>query len=278
MSFSLLFSLLLFVFCTDNSLGQDAFTPRSDLTDLIESSPAFGNISVIVPIIPDDTTVFQLPNDYPCSYCDIYTNNLNESRIRLKESKTAGSFPRRKTLAHVLSTSGFVCDLPTYVIPRPLKQRTVQHGVELIIDCCKGIVDQELGRGSNGIVVVLEEEGQSDIGPIAIKSQSPTGCLAWEYEILKTIENRVRDGNSKQIGSLPFPTALSFVSLADGALLTTTAASRSGLNLIDLKNIYADNGEDIPEVLVLYYTTRMLHHIELLHWHAKVLVSIFHFP
>jgi len=45
------------------------------------------------------------------------------------------------------------------------------------------------------------------------------------------------------------------------------------MNLVTLVNAYKKLGEHTPEVVAMNYTARMLKHLELLHWHAKVLVS-----
>lgn len=51
-----------------------------------------------------------------------------------------------------------------------------------------------------------------------------------------------------------------------------TAASESGLNLVDVVNLYKSRlGENVPELLALHYTARMLCHVETLHWHGKIL-------
>ena len=51
-----------------------------------------------------------------------------------------------------------------------------------------------------------------------------------------------------------------------------SAASESGLNLVDVVNMYkAKLGENVPELLAIHYTARMLNHLEMLHWHGKIL-------
>lgn len=219
-------------------------------------------------IVPnDDTTTKHVPISPISKYMDVYNRSIQDATLRLKASQTLGSFPRRKKLADVLSTSGSIYDLPTCALPRPFKQGTVQRGTEFMIDFCKGVVDQVISRGLNEIMMTLQQDDDT----IVVKSQSPIGCLAWEYQILRTVEIRIQKELPRSIVS-PFPTALSFVFLADGAILTTSMDRNSGRNLMDLKRLYDAIGEEIPEVLILHYTARMLHYIELLHWHAKVLV------
>jgi len=74
-----------------------------------------------------------------------------------------------------------------------------------------------------------------------------------------------------------FPVALSYLSLADGALLGMTAGltkASLSLNLVDLANLYRIRfGQSgVPEILAFYYTARMLRTLEVLHWRGKVLV------
>jgi hypothetical protein len=212
----------------------------------------------------------RFPLEGAIDYITLHHRDMKESVIRVK-SHASGSFPNGKSLSNALSTRGLNCDLPTHVLPRPLKRGALQPGAQLTLGFSTATVEQELGRGAYGVVVLLSDGGHLNSGPIAVKAQSPIGCLAWEYEILKKVEERVRT-SSKSVGQLPFPAALSFVSLADGAMLTMSAGSRSGLNIVDLVNVYANLDKQVPEILALYYTARMLHHLGVLHWHAKVLV------
>ena len=52
-----------------------------------------------------------------------------------------------------------------------------------------------------------------------------------------------------------------------------TAGSNSGMTLIDVVNTYKKITGNVPELLAMYYTSRMLKHLELLHRYGKVLVS-----
>ena len=252
-----------------------------DETTLESPQMAFGNISVIVPS-DDTTTMIPMIDSAPSyRYMDVHSRNIHEATTRWKRSTTTttsgGSFPRRTTLARVLSKAGCVYDLPTCVLPRSFKQGTVQIGTEFVIDNCSAVVDQVVAQTSNETVVILRETG---IGPMMLKSQSPMECLAWEYHILQIIGDRIPNeehstSKTTTITTSPFPCALSFVNLADGAMLSTSTGSKTGWNLVHLQRAYDAKGDEIPEVLILHYTARMLQHIEMLHWHAKVLVRSF---
>ena len=53
-----------------------------------------------------------------------------------------------------------------------------------------------------------------------------------------------------------------------------TAGSDSGMNLIDVVNTYKKMTGNVPEIIAIYFTSRMLKHIEALHQDGKVLVSL----
>lgn len=233
-------------------------------------SPKFGDISHIAPS-EDTTMTIRFPQGGAIDYLSLHHRNMTDSVNRVKLN-ASGSLPDAKSLSNALSSRLMNYDLPTHVLPRPLKRGTFQPGTQLTLGCSTATVDRELGRGAYGVVVLLKDAGQFNTGAIAVKSQSPIGCLAWEYEILKKVEDRVRKSSQQVAGRLPFPSALSFVSVADGAMLAMSAGSRSGLNIVDLVNVYAKLGEQVPEIVALHYTARMLHHLGVLHWHAKVMV------
>lgn len=173
-----------------------------------------------------------------------------------------------KSLVQILGQKQKIYYLPALGVPKGLRGKKSSTGAGICVGESAGVVEHELGRGAYGIVALLK--ATSEDKRIAVKAQAPADCLAWEYRILELLMERVKDR------CLPFfPRPLSFLSLKDGALFSMTAGSKSGLNLIDLLNIYnVKLGESIPEVLVFYYSTRMLHHLEMLHWHGKILVSL----
>ena len=185
-----------------------------------------------------------------------------------------------------------VYDRRSLTLPKGLR-RTPKKGTEMDMGEYSFCVKYELGRGVHGIVVLCDcwtISSKADTSPIALKVQSPTGCLAWEYSILKLLAERV----SKKIGvgaftkrrrrsmmppelkeistkeEYPFPKALSFAVFSDGAVLGMTAGSISGCTLIDVVNAHQGS---VPELIAIHYTSRMLLHLETLHWHGKILVS-----
>jgi hypothetical protein len=54
-----------------------------------------------------------------------------------------------------------------------------------------------------------------------------------------------------------------------------TAASDSGMTLIDVVNTYKKIMGNVPELVSIYFTSRMLNHLETLHQSGRVLVSSF---
>ena len=55
-----------------------------------------------------------------------------------------------------------------------------------------------------------------------------------------------------------------------------TCGSQSGLNLVDLVNVYKvkEGASGVPELVALHYTIRMLKHIEAFHWKGIILLSV----
>ena len=196
------------------------------------------------------------------NYASVYKNSVQSSVLFLR-ANSVKRFSADPALTRVLSQTNVIYDLQEHALPRPLKRQQFTEGVEITVHHSSAKIVSELGRGSFGVVGLLKS---GDSEKIAIKSQAPIDCLALEYELLQTAK--------KRFGTTPmfFPNPLSFVFFADGALLAMSAVSESGLNLIDLVNAYTLRDESVPEIVVLYYTSRMLSHIEALHWKAKVLV------
>ena len=56
-------------------------------------------------------------------------------------------------------------------------------------------------------------------------------------------------------------------------IFSMTAASNSGMTLIDAVNTYKKAVGNVPELIAIYYTSRMLKHLESLHQDGQVLVS-----
>jgi hypothetical protein len=187
------------------------------------------------------------------------------------------SFPKnRKSLEKILSTKDFVCNLPSHPLPQPLRtlKSEVAPGTKIVFGRSVAAVKLELGRGAYGRVVMLVPEGSAD-AKAAVKAQSPAGSLAWEYEILEKLRDRTADKYGP-LNRAPFPVPLSYLALADGAMLTMEAVSSSGLNFVDLINVYRKrDSPGLPEILALHYVSRMLEALENLHWFGKILVSCF---
>jgi hypothetical protein len=207
------------------------------------------------------------------STVDYASIHERDCRVALRRLQSSSLVPdSRIPLQSLLSVAGNSFHLPHVLVPRVLRRKSlIPSKIELSIGKYSGLVSNELGRGTYGVVVLMEAEESSDDGIIAVKAQTPTSCLALECVVLQRLEERIASRQSK---TYPFPRPLSFVSLADGAIFSMTAGSRSGLNLVDLANIYKLKlGEPVPELIALHYTSRMLNHIEMLHWHGKILVS-----
>lgn len=206
----------------------------------------------------------------PLDYTKVHLDNLNIS-LEFAQNHSCSCLPKGKSLFSTFSVSGRIYDLKKHVLPRLLKQSIVPDGTCVKISTCSGKVKRQIGRGKHGIVAILDNEKNCN-SHIVIKTRSPTTSLAWEFDVLRKLEMRVRP-HWKQQYPLPFPVEVSLILLADGAILGMKASSLSGFNLLSLANIYRRHGIVMPEILVLHYTSIMLHTLEVLHWHGKVLVS-----
>jgi checkpoint serine/threonine-protein kinase len=178
----------------------------------------------------------------------------------------------------MLAKRGCIYDMPSLSLPRGFCKHSSMQGSEITLGDKTGVVSGELGRGTYGVVVLMDISQRWQGSPhdtcIAVKAQTPTDCLALEYVLLKKIEDRTGSHRTSKDpkAPFPFPRPLSFVSLADGGLLGMTAGSRTGLNLVDLVNVYKiSERSPVPELIALHYTARMLLVLELLHWHGKIL-------
>ena len=245
-----------------------------DSGSILTDGAAFGDISIIdldatrMRQSPDLSEIGTFRKRSHADYKSLHNDDVNLSLRHLNNAahpmvdSTPFADPETDLVA-TLSKKGSVVELPNQALPRGLRRKTSTQGEEIKVGSRTGIVKQELGRGSYGVVVLLDSERE---GVIAVKAQSPTDCLAWEYIVMKRLEERCR------IEPYPFPRPLSFVSLADGAMLGMTAGSQNGMNLVDISNVYkVQEGCQVPELIALHYTAMMLKHIETLHWHGQIL-------
>lgn len=240
-----------------------------------------GNFGDISCIMEDNTETI-------ASSLFVATKNAVDYEVRHKKdvrsaiqrlSSRSAPFPEKvRSLEKILTRESFIGNLPSHVLPHNLRlqKSSVAAGTRIVLGRSSASVKQELGRGAYGCVLLLETDGNSAEAKAAVKAQAPVGSLAWEYEILERLRTRFR----KKLASstrIPFPAPLSFVALADGALLTMEAVSTSGLNFIDLINVHRGHrGEPaLPELLALHYVSRMMDALQSLHWIGHVLVRLF---
>ena len=221
------------------------------------NEPCFGDISRIE---DEKTSNFTLA---PAS-----TQNAIDYESQHKQDMESAM---RKCLA-TAAKSGSQYDIFDYrkkSLPKALLKKSFVGGTK--IELSRGeilTILHELGRGVYGVVLLCNDEnGQSD----ALKIQAPIGSLAHEYSLLLSIEDRVEPDPS---GFYPFPRSRALYAYSEGGLFSMTAGSDSGMNLIDVVNTYKKMTGNVPEIIAIYFTSRMLKHIEALHQDGKVLVSL----
>ncbi|CAB9515023.1 Mitotic checkpoint serine/threonine-protein kinase BUB1 [Seminavis robusta] len=232
---------------------------------------SFGDISVIdnISLPPNRNPIASPTITFSCfgqQEAVDYGQTLKaaETDALKRVKKSASGTEQCPSLAEILKATA-VYNLPKYILPKAFRKKLLDNNSVLKIGHSKGTVKRELGRGAHGIVVLLSMDDEPSSTSMAVKAQASTETLAMEYEILKKVHLRV------QCDLFPFPKPLSFVALADGGMMSMTAASDSGLHLVDLVNLYRRHNEKIEDLIPLHYASRMLHHLELLHWHGNIL-------
>ncbi|KAG7364896.1 Mad3/BUB1 homology region 1 domain containing protein [Nitzschia inconspicua] len=202
-------------------------------------------------------------------YKIVHDHDVVMSLRRLQTTSTVTT-DNRAPLSTLLVTKGQAFHLPSIALPKQLCRKRTIVDAEISVGKHSGIVRKELGRGAYGIIFLMDIAGGTKNHDLAIKVQSPTDSLAWEFEILKRLESRFPSKMTNY--SYSFPRPFSIVSLADGGIMSMSAASKTGLNLVDLSNFYKLKlGEMVPEVVAMHYTSITLRIVEELHWHGMVL-------
>ena len=203
------------------------------------------------------------------SYASTHEKDLKRAQLWLNAISVIPP-NARCTLLSLLSDDGNAFHLPHIPLPRELRVKRLQERTQISIGKHGGAVCKELGRGSYGSVFLMDVDVNAEASTVAVKVESPTESLPWEYSLLRKLEERLW---RKDLDYYPFPRAHAFMMLNDGAILSMTAASQSGLNLVDLVNVYRVKlGEPVPELVALHFTSRLLKHVETLHCHGKILV------
>ena len=172
-----------------------------------------------------------------------------------------------------LLSAGSKFHFPRLAVPKLLRKKKIISATNVSFGNHGGLVlKKELGRGTFGRVILVDTTESDTSGRIAIKVQAPTHSLAWEFVVLRRLEQRLLK-NGKQSNSYAFPTPINFISLADGGILSMSVVSETGLNLVDLSNFYKLKlGKPVPELIAFHYTSVALRIIEQLHSHGKMLV------
>jgi len=270
------------IFC-DNDCDLDDFTAHDGPPDE-PSEPRFGDISRIA--TPGEH--FDTINKIAISYDILHEKNINRALLEAMDDARDDAIYQPQSSCDDdtgLLTQGIVLDRRDNSLPKNLLFKSPTKGTKISIGGKMISVAHELGRGAYGVVLLCNrlKGNENSRMTVALKVQSPTGCLAWEYSVLKRLNQRLPQNRLKESGaswntcldgrnSSPFPEAFFFAAYNNGGLLGMTAGSLSGINLVDVVNANKINGGGpVPELIAMHYTTRMLSHIELLHWHGKML-------
>ena len=222
-----------------------------------ESEPCFGDISRIEDertgnLLLDDEAAIAAAIDY-----DTRHRADCEQAMRGCISAAAKSSSRSRLAIH---------DDRKLPMPRALVRKTFARGQSFELGGVPVRIVNELGRGVYGVVLLIEIDGEAE--QFALKIQAPIGSLAHEYCILQRIEDRLRPDAASVF---PYPRPKSLYAFKEGGTFLMTAASDSGFTLIDVVNVFNKILGKVPEPVAIYYTSRMLRHIESLHTEGKVL-------
>jgi len=209
---------------------------------------------------------------------DYDTYIRENSKQALRNIQLESDIPDQKIpLLSCLIAKGRVLNFPSVAIPKLLRRKNLTSNMKVWFGRYGDLIlKKELGRGTFGRVILTNTKDSRGKGTVAIKVQSPTGSLAWEFVILQRLEKRILS-SKKQAVDYAFPRPINFISLADGGILSMSAVSKTGLNLIDLSNFYTLKlGTSIPEIIAFHYMSVALKVVEVLHSKGKVLVSNLH--
>lgn len=203
-------------------------------------------------------------------YGSMHQNNTTTAYQTIIASSSTDHLRPSSSICSILKTPRHLVHVHT-LLPNYFKQKNFVHN--RIIHCGdhRGLISRELGRGANGVVFLLEIQNKTYNETIAVKAQSSTASLAWEWEVLKRLEDRIdREGNHND--TLNFSRPFGFVCYLDGAVMGLSPASSSGINLVDLSNFYRlQLRQEVPELVALHYLVWMMTILEQLHWKAKIL-------
>ena len=230
--------------------------------------PSFGDISQIEndektsDFLVRGENVTCCPN--PIDAIDYHNKHKSDMESAMRQCMKAASKPS--------------CDLPIFdyrnkPIPRELLRKSFSSGFAIDLFGGKSFkISHELGRGVHGVVLLCTDVSKSsaECQNDALKIQAPIGSLAHEYLILLRLEERIKLDSS---GFYPFPQPQALYAFSEGGLFLMTAGSYSGMTLLDVVNTYKQSIGSVPEMVAIYYTARMLRHLECLHRDGKVLVS-----
>ena len=231
---------------------------------VVSSEPSFGDISRIE---DEKTSNFHLVDDN----ATILSKNHDAIVYERRHRDDMESAMRKCMAAASKSRSRFaIFDNRKNPMPKALLRQSFTTGNKIDLSGGEKVtIAYELGRGVYGVVLLCNDEsGRSD----ALKIQAPIGSLAHEYSVLLRVEDRVQPKTS---AFYPFPRSRALYAFAEGGLFSMTAASDSGMTLIDVVNTYKKIMGNVPELVSIYFTSRMLNHLEILHQSGRVLVSSF---
>ena len=242
--------------------SDDVISPPMKARRCVNAEPSFGDISRIE---DEKTSHFHIMDE---NADEILSKNYEPIVYERRHKEDMESAMRKCMTAAAKSCDIF--DSRRSMMPKALLRQSFTAGTKIDLPGGETLtIANELGRGVYGVVLLCrDEKGQSD----ALKIQAPIGSLAHEYSILLLVEDRIQP---QSFEFYPFPRSRALHAFKEGGVFSMTAGSESGMTLIDVVNTYKKLTGNVPELIAIYYTSRMLEHLESLHQNGRVLVSLF---
>jgi hypothetical protein len=106
----------------------------------------------------DGTLALHFVDDTALNYSEVHSEDISSAIQRLKR-EAVGQLPQSTRLATLLSKMDQVYDLQTHTLPRPLKGTQELKAATIRVGHSSGRIKRILGRGSYGVVALLDDGG-----------------------------------------------------------------------------------------------------------------------
>ena len=123
-----------------------------------------------------------------------------------------------------LVSKGHASYFPNTTLPKELRRKRVSNTKIETGKHSGMLLKKELGQGAFGRVVLMNTSENRRSSTVAIKVQSSADSLAWEFIILKRLEQRM-SADAKKSVEYAYARPINFISVADGGMLSMSTVS-----------------------------------------------------